>query len=203
MKVKKKLRNIVLTGCLAAGISSPAHAFFNPFGMMGNMMGMFAQPVTDQMIGQMMSAMEGLMHSSKFRNDMANFILGTADEMMYELMISMQNQEPTFVGALAGDIMTGGAMPGSPEYNQAMQHWMTVFGPAMQARMELEEQQSSQQSAIEAEIQRREDLGVYVEHGDYNWDCHCYDPDYLAYRDNQGNVIAYTPQVALPGDPEG
>lgn len=202
MKLKhNRFHKLALSGCLAIGISTPAHAFFNPFGMMGNMMGMFAEPVTDQMIGQMMGAMEGLLHSNKFRNDVANFVLGTADEMMYEVMISMQNQEPTFVGALAGQYMTDGAQPGSDEYNQAMEHWMTVFGPAMQARMELESQQNEQESAVDEEIQRRRELGVFVENGDYNWDCHCYDPDYLAYRDQYGNILEYVPEVALPGDP--
>ncbi len=206
--MKKKLQKLAISTCLIVGMSAPAHAFFNPFGMMGNMMGMFTKPVTDQMIGDMLGTMEGLMHSTKFRNDMANFILGTTDELIYELMLSMQNEEPTFVGAMAGALMTNGAEPGSAEYNAAMGYWMGVFGPAMQAKMELEAQRQAEIEAREAaraaenaERQRRNDMNVFIAHGDYNWNCHCYDPDYLAYYDGQGNLVEYIPEVALPGDP--
>lgn len=204
---KRKLRNQLIAGCCLFGLSTPSFAFFNPFGMMGSMMGMMAQPVTDVMIGEMLGTMENLMHNNKFRNDVANFMLGTADEAVYELMVSMESQEPTFVGAIAESVMTNGAPRGSTEYAMAMEHWMTVMGPAMQARMEREMEQEAaeaeavaQENVIDEEISRRNQLNVFVAHGDYNWDTRSYDPDYLAYYEN-GQMVEYIPTVSLNGDP--
>ncbi|MGV6827488.1 MAG: hypothetical protein ACWA5Q_10985 [bacterium] len=199
--MKKKVGKFLATGGLLLSLSAPSHAFFNPFGMMGNMMGMMAKPVTDQMIGDMLGTMQGLMHNNEFRNDMALFMLGTANEAIFEMMVSIEKQEPTFIGAMAESMLTNGAPKGSAEYNAAMGHWMTVFGPAMQARMEVEQEQAALEQAIEDEIDRRRQLGVFVARGDYNWDTHSYDPDYLAYRDRYGNTIEYIPEVDLPGDP--
>lgn len=207
---KKNLRNMVIGGCLLCGVSAPASAFFNPFGMMGSMMGMVAAPVTSQMIGQMLSSMQGLMHSNQFRNDVALFALGTVDEAIYEMMLSLDGGEPTFVGALAESALTGGAPRGSEEYNLAMGHWQTVFGPAMQARMEREEQQVEQEVQIaqqspaelrQAEYDRRFKLGVYLDQGDYNWDTSSWEPDRLVYRGDDGELVVYIPDYALPGDP--
>ena len=207
---KKYVRSLIVSGCILCGVSAPATAFFNPFGMMGSMLGMVAQPVTSQMIGQMLSSMQGLMHSNQFRNDVALFALGTVDEAIYEMMLSMDGSEPTFVGALAESTLTGGAPRGSEEYNMAMAHWQTVFGPAMQARMQREEQQVeeeiqvAQQSPTElrqTEYDRRFELGVYLDQGDYNWDTSSWEPDQLVYRGDDGEIIVYVPDYSLPGDP--
>jgi hypothetical protein len=198
----KKLRTLAATGGLLLTLSAPSHAFFNPFGIMGSMMGQMAQPVTGQMIGQMMGAMQGMMHSNEFRNDMALFILGTADEMLFEVMQSLQNGEETFVGAFAENMLTNGAPRGSVEYNQAMGYWMEVFAPAMAARMEKEAVvEDSLEDLRQEEIARRNELRVFIKKGAYNWDTHSYDPDWLAYYDNNGKLVAYEPLIALPGDP--
>ena len=210
--MKNWKKNVVCIVTLVL-LSSPAHAFFfNPMGMMGSMMNQMAQPVTTQMIKDMFNAMEFLMGKQEVRNDIANFMLGTADEMIYELMVSMEKGETTFVGAMATDIMTGGAEPGSAEFNQAMGHWMTVFGPAMQARMAEESAvqedeyvpptATPEELAIQKEIETRRTLGVYIAEGDWNWDTRDYDR-FLAIKTGPyiGDYKIYIPTVALAGDP--
>lgn len=196
--MKKTLSALALT----VALSAPAFAFFNPMsmmsGMMGGMMGSMSAPMIGQMINQMLNTMHDLFYNSNFRKDVSRFALGTADEMIYELMVSMNNQEPTFVGALAETVMTNGAPRGSDEYNMAMQHWQSVFADAMQYRMDhaaeeqaaVDEQQrmmDEAQAAYEADMERRQELRVYQ-----RWDT--YTQTYkLFYRDAWGREYEYIP----------
>jgi len=161
-------------------------------------------PVISEMTGQMLGTMKELMANDDFRHDMALFALGTMDEMVYDMMLSMQKQEPTFIGTIAEVVMTGGAEQGSDEYNQAMGMWMQRFGPAMQHRQEAEaaaeseseeasqqaEEEAQAQTAAELDQQRQQELGVYEK---YNYNTREYE---LVYRDRYGREYVYEPGVS-------
>lgn len=184
--MKKK----IVAAALTVSLATPAMAFFNPMSMMGSMMGSMASPVISQMTSQMLGTMEQLMENKEFRSDMANFMLGTADEAIFQMMSSLQNGDETFVGALAEVALTNGADRGTPEYNQAMGFWMTKFGPAMQSRMaqvaemqaeqeaaqEAQAEAQAQQDAYNADMQRRQQLNVYRK---YNFDTQEYELMYM------------------------
>lgn len=125
-------------------LTTSAIAFFNPFSMMGGMMSQAAAPMMSDMTRQMLDTMRGLLYNDTFRKDVARFGLAVADEGIYEMMKSMQGEEPTFIGVVAEVALTGGAEKGSDEYNQKMQFWMERFGPAMEYRMQQEQEQQAQ-----------------------------------------------------------
>lgn len=193
------MKKYLIIFCLLMGLSKSAFAFFNPFSMMGNMMGSMAGPVTSQMIGQMLGVVQNLLHSSQFRHDVSNFALGTADKAIYNMLISLQKNEPTFIGALTENLMTGGAPKGSAEYNQAMGQWMQVFGPAIQAAQNKSQQKSLAKSTpqyacdAEEEVSRQQELGVYSISGEYNWESGETSPNRMVFHSESGTVVDYIP----------